>query len=110
MAATDFTIADVLAWARTKPADEQYDFCLPSSCAVAQFGRATNRNDLVGVGDLRDLPFEFSHELWSAAVEDPMTFGAFVMRLEKLCPETIIPKSDWLRADAYLTDIEKLPA
>jgi hypothetical protein len=27
-----FTVADVLAWARTKPADQQYDFTEATQC------------------------------------------------------------------------------
>jgi hypothetical protein len=43
MASTDFTINDVLTWARTKPADEAYSYLDNSGCAVAQFLRETGR-------------------------------------------------------------------
>jgi hypothetical protein len=100
----DFTIADVLAWARTKPADETYCFLEPENCAVAQFGQATNRPELVRVGDLRKLPVPFAHDLWNAVISKGWTFAALVKRLEALCSDTPVTKSDWLSIDAYLTD------
>lgn len=99
----DFTIADVLAWARTKPADERYDFIKADVCALGQFARemlGVSRDD-AACGDYeRGIP----PELLRAANSDDAgcTFGAFVMRLEALAPETVVTKSNWAAIDAYL--------
>jgi hypothetical protein len=106
--AADFTIADVLEWARTKPARETYNFCDPDNCAAAQFGRATGRDYLIGVGDLRRI----DHDLWRAVIGnegdqsfDRYTFGPLVKRLEAL-----LPSDRWTKANAYLADIEQVTA
>lgn len=124
--ASDFTIADVLAWARTKPADERYDYQDTGNCALCQFLKASGLAERPyvemywadvpggwrdrGASGLSGYPevmepalsgdgsFGGNSELW--------TFGALVERLEALCPETIIPPSEWTRLDAYMTDIE----
>jgi hypothetical protein len=108
VSAADFTVADVLAWARTKPADERYNFCDPDKCAVAQFGLATGRAHLIGLrfGELRAACSDFL----PALIENSWTFGALVKRLEAFVPETPITQSNWLQIDAYLTDIEQVPA
>lgn len=106
-----FTIADVLAWARTKPAGERYSYCDPFGCAVAQFGRDTGREYLIGVGDLRGEHREL-HELVNPALYGPnriewdigTTFGALVRRLEIVCPTAVSAPSEWTRLNAYLTD------
>lgn len=41
--AQDFTLADVLAWARTKPAGEEYCYTDPFNCAMCRFLRETGR-------------------------------------------------------------------
>jgi hypothetical protein len=41
--AADFTIADVLEWARTKPADEVYYYYDSFDCALCQFLKGTQR-------------------------------------------------------------------
>lgn len=76
---TDFTLADVLAWARTKPANEEYQFLNSSMCAVAQFGIETRRPYLIAVDDLTTI----DPILCDVAVEGDWTFGAFADRLEK---------------------------
>lgn len=82
MASTDFTVADVLAWARTKPADEQFDYGDADKCAIAQFGRDTGRAHLVGLlsAELRAVCGE--------QIEDAVIFGGsfrqLVYRLEAL--------------------------
>lgn len=101
---SDFTIADVLAWARTKPADEAYDYTEAGHCAVAQFGLSTGRPHLAHL---------FSWELDALAVglleavnpgtRDSNTFGALVTRLEALCPDQVIPPSEWTWLDSYMT-------
>jgi hypothetical protein len=130
MASTDFTIADVLAWARTKPADESYNFISPRNCAVAQFGRATGREYLIGRGDLAPFVGEGDALI---AIALSSTFGELVGGLErvvepstlkrvwaKLTGKTIgkpvarpateaSPVSDtWTRLDAYM--VESVPA
>jgi hypothetical protein len=101
----DFTIADVLAWARTKPADQSYSFYDASSCAVAQFGRATGRECLVGMPG--KTMAQKHPALLQAAIGLPWNFGAFAARLETLCPNAIVSDT-WTKADAYLT--EQVPA
>jgi hypothetical protein len=113
----DFTIADVLAWARTKPADEQYYYADSSTCALAQFGMATARPQCVGLDGtklLQALP-----DLKEALNPGPttlrrklpcgMSYGALVERLEALCPETPVTQSNWTAIGAYL-DAEQVPA
>ena len=78
---TDFSLADVLAWARTKPADEAYDYCSSHRCALAQFGIATGRPHLVGP-DGTDLLLQ-RPILNNALAESTLTFGALVDRLEQ---------------------------
>lgn len=77
-----FTLAELLAWAKTKPADEPYDYCDSRSCALAQFGLATGRSYLAGKNgtsvlnawrELRDAACGPGHD----------TFGLLVTRLEK---------------------------
>lgn len=104
---TDFTIADVLAWARTKPSGERYDFCNSSRCALAQFGIATDRAHLVGPsGTTVALAWSDLCDALSGADGDDaaacLTFGALLKRLEALCPET--PKTVWLTVDAYMNE------
>jgi hypothetical protein len=115
MATADFTIADVLAWARTKPADEAYNYNCNGRCAIGQFLSATGRASDPNVGnatwdDLDNLDrcegVPFPPELDWAAECLPNTFGAFVERLEVLSLETVVTRSEWTRLDAYLTDIE----
>jgi hypothetical protein len=106
MASTDFTINDVLAWARTKPAGEEYDYCDAKNCAVAQFGKETGREHLISLGYLGRYPDLKRAVQDSAAIVQCWTFGALVTRLEALCPET--PQSEWTRLDAYM--VETVPA
>lgn len=118
MTSADFTIADVLAWARTKPADEAYDYCSNGHCAIAQFLIETGRSAAPRVGgNLYDkgAPWQDhnNQRRWIApaiasAASDlrDETFGAFAKRLEKIAPETPVTGSVWAAVDAYLTDIE----
>lgn len=90
MASADFTIADVLAWARTKPADEEYDYCSNGNCAVAQFLKETGRAKKPRVhpedwydgkrGKAHDLDYRIS----CAANNSIEQFGEFVRRLERI--------------------------
>jgi hypothetical protein len=105
---SDFTIADVLAWARTKPADERYDFTDCNGCAVARFGRETGREYLIGLS--ANQMIAISADLEQAVNPGArflhcmdLTYGALVIRLEALCP---VISDTWAKADAYLTDIE----
>lgn len=105
-AAADFTIADVLAWARTKPADERYEVYSAGICALGQFGTATDRAYL-------HTCYAPEHELGIAGLNEALgfvrlerTFGALVKRLEALLPETAAAPSEWTHLAAYLTDIQ----
>ena len=81
--AQSFTYA-ILEWARTKPADEAYDYADAQNCAVAQYGQYCGRDDLIGLD-----PFDFMDRfplVERAANPDfpgPMTFGGFAKRLEE---------------------------
>jgi hypothetical protein len=108
-ARSDFTIAEFLAWARTKPVDERYSYCNSNRCALAQFGMATGREHLVGPGGT-SLLFK-SKELNRAVGGDDdladadLTFGKLAERLEAL-----LVSDTWTKADAYATDIESVEA
>lgn len=91
---SDFTVADVLAWARTKPAKGRYDYCSNRQCAVAQFLRDTGRaaapyvagnywvdgGNSVWDGGAR----EFDPRICGAANNLRETFGAFLENLEQV--------------------------
>lgn len=113
MSQPDFTISDVLAWARTKPADERYDYDDVANCAMCQFlrdtGRASDPNvgsltwdDLDNLETLDSVPFD--PRLDKVVKHGSHTFGALVTRLEALCPDQVIPPSEWTRLDSYMTD------
>jgi hypothetical protein len=105
----DFTIADVLAWARTKPADEEYSFECSATCALAQFGLATGREHLAGWQGTHII-FDWPELHGALNAGDNYTFGGLVARLEALCPDQIVTPSEWTKLDAYLTDIEQVSA
>lgn len=120
----DFTIADVLAWARTKPADGYYPFEQASECALCIFLRDTGRadNPVVGPYVCEEFPASWNElggpdHVFSLELDDALsarrvcgarevrwTFGALVTRLEALCPETPVTASNWLSIDAYLVE------
>lgn len=104
--ASNFTIRDVLEWARTKPADGVYDYGDSNKCAIAQFGHETGRLHLVGIGDAERIPLGLKEALndgsWDGGGPALYTFGGLVKRLEALCPE--VTPSEWTKLDAYLTD------
>jgi hypothetical protein len=122
MSNLDFSISDVLAWARTKPADEEYDYGRgvwsdsSGGCALCHFlhdtGRATKpviwpaQYDN-GDGEWADN-FSLIRYRYPANLEEPLhggrTFGGLVRLLEALCPETIVAPSEWTKLDAYLTE------
>jgi hypothetical protein len=113
MADTDFTVADVLAWARTKSGS--YEYLDNTNCALCQFLRETGREHRPYVtgyhwGSVKAPLFTvIPRELQGPLCEG--TFAGLVARLEKLCPETpVVTKSDWLAIDAYLTEIEQVSA
>ena len=113
--ANDFSIAEFLAWCRTKPADEDYNYINSEECALAQFGRSTGRAELVGAGGTKLLSeWDELHEALNPIKTRPRvwghTYGELVERLEALCPADPVAPSDWARIDAYLTDIETVEA
>lgn len=94
LSSINFTISDVLAWARTKPAGETYCYTSNGHCALAQFLRDTGRAAIPNVdpyswrdeaGLLDSLDYE---RVLNAAVQthwtNDDTFGALVVRLEIL--------------------------
>lgn len=99
MTAPDFTLFDVLAWARTKPADEAYDFVHAETCALGQFAR-----EKLGISEADAKCGLYEIRCPKALIEAAngfhgsigWTFGALVTRLEALCP-----RSEWVRVEAY---------
>jgi hypothetical protein len=87
----DFTLEDVLAWARTKPADEPYWYGSCNNCAIAQFLRETGRAerpeveldgawiDVVGDGN-GYAPVAVNTA--ATAFGSAATFGRFAARIE----------------------------
>jgi len=75
--AEDFTVAEFLAWARTKPADRVYNYWSTANCAASQFVRAKS---------LGDSDWDKLHlgAAGLAIISEPWTFGALVKRLEAL--------------------------
>jgi type IV secretory pathway TrbF-like protein len=59
--------------------------------------------DLINLNrDLADAAQGIGH--YDQPNEVRWTFGEFAKRLEALCPDTPVTKSDWLSIDAYLTE------
>jgi hypothetical protein len=117
--ATDFTIADVLAWARTKPADEGYSYSNgwwtpeDSGCALCQFLKDTSRADRPAIWPVQheNGDGEWAEQGGGRRIRYPGeiekglmagTFGGLVAELEKLCPAAPLTKSDWLAIETYL--------
>jgi hypothetical protein len=132
--ATDFTIADVLAWARTKPADARYDYGDPNNCALCQFLSDTGRAERPTVEMWGPIDWSPTDEFpgkwmdkatgvgtvypreWEPALagddtfsgdEESWTFGQLVERLEALLPAV---SDTWTKSDSYLSDIERVTA
>lgn len=114
---TDFTVADLLAWARTKPADETYVFVSPAYCALGQFAR-----EMLGFSEL-DAACEaygpVSEKLLDAALGrfaiypdfPEQNFGQLVKRLEMLVQEIPAKPTIWLTPQTYIdADCGKVPA
>jgi hypothetical protein len=117
-ATSDFTVADVLAWARAKPAAERYNYGDPRNCALCHFLRDTGRASIPTVSQLfgwgeSGAPLSarrpYPVELEPALVEGG-TFGGLAKLLEAICHDTPVTQSDWAAIDAYLTDIEQVSA
>jgi hypothetical protein len=111
----NFTLPEFLAWARTKPAGEAYDFCDSDMCAVAQFGASTGRTHLVGLlsSELRALDPDLEGAVLDTGrpgIIADWTFGALVTRLEALLPETVINETNWTKLPAYMEDIGSVAA
>lgn len=88
MARKPFDVREFAEWCRSKPADERYYYGNVRECALGQFGRETNRSDLIGAS----APASLGDEIWDAlnpgirginASNSPLTFGALADRLEK---------------------------
>lgn len=106
MPTSDFTISDVLAWARTKPADELFRYSDIDNCACAQFVRS------VGAPLHGELRSRLERKLGMLIldceyIDGGRRFGEFAERIEALLPAE--PLTDtWTKANAYLTDIKAL--
>jgi hypothetical protein len=78
------TLADLIAWLRTKPAEEEYNYANPSDCALAQFfkargyrlrGLSCNDFDVVG-GKSYEFPLEWvALANYIVPYRVPRTFG-----------------------------------
>ncbi len=80
----DFTVKDVLEWARTKPAGEAYDYTAASRCALAQFGQATDRRHLIDLPYLHDRYPVIGAAVQGVGRRVDWTYGGLVRRLEAL--------------------------
>lgn len=91
MTSADFTIADVLVWARTKPPRKRYDYVGDCNglCALDYFLIETGRSAEPcvtpsswhdGDGNWRDLPLGTD----AAVARRPWTFGALTKRIAEL--------------------------
>jgi hypothetical protein len=79
----DFTVAEFLAWVRTKPADEEYDYYSACGCALGQFCGVTGRNwfgDYAAFNARNVFEVAYREQL----VAEPQTFGALASRLETI--------------------------
>lgn len=120
MAQPDFSIADVLKWARTKPADGGYYYGDCNDCALCHFLIDTGRSKAPQVSPYlspEDSTAGWRHEgqdyserrHYPYVLEDALatahTYGELADLLEAILPAE--PISDtWTKADAYLTDVE----
>ena len=104
--ATDFSIPEFLAWARTKPADEVYNVNNPSVCALGQYGTATGRNFVCASPEYKLGIRGLERALGFGQNSDAWTFGQLVTRLEALLPAPVISDT-WTRPDAYLSDLDE---
>lgn len=83
----DLTIHGLLAWLRTMPPDDKYDYASQSKCACAQFLKSQGFRDVwaggwtVAVdGERHNIPLQIQE-----AVEDgPYTFGDALARASKI--------------------------
>jgi hypothetical protein len=110
MGTPDFTIAEFLAWVRTKPAGETYNFCDAAHCALGQFLRETRNLSTLDCYT-QDIYFKggIEHTPLGIALCDCQTFGELAQRVAPLLPAE--PVSDtWTKPDAYLAEIESLDA
>lgn len=85
---TDLSISNVLAWARTKPPTETYEYTDISSCALSQFLRDSGSpSPIVTAKYYQRTPTEpyrvVDVELNEAVGSEPHDFGALVARLER---------------------------
>lgn len=69
------TVEAFAAFCEGKPADEAYDYCMASSCAVAQFLQA------VGVQNFTLMSNEIPGAFQGPVTAEPWTFGALAERL-----------------------------
>lgn len=100
---------ELIAFAKTKPADESYNFFDNNNCALAQFGKSKFPNKAVFGGDVYFTVYEnnsdhFGADYYVPGVTDPVsdnlvlmplgevyqTWGELVHRLEALPPLTVV--------------------
>lgn len=80
----EFSVAEFLAWARTKPADQPYGVTVPDHCALGQFGQATGRPCLAEYYDPDQCLSTFGLNDALGFSGGSLTFGALAKRLEAL--------------------------
>ena len=83
-------LEELLAWAKTKPADETYTYTSPSDCALAQFIKETKKPHYVIVSpydwteyysDRQRVTHQIPTNLQDRLIFGCCTFGALVTRL-----------------------------
>jgi hypothetical protein len=112
----DFTVADVLAWARTKPAGQRYDYIDCGACALSRFlletGRAAHPQVWWGErgedgcwrdgnGEVRSYPAALEPALEGSGRHD-WTYADLVSRLEAIIQEAPAGPSPWINPQTYL--------
>lgn len=81
---TPITINAVLAWARTKDPDEEYDYMDPCGCALAQFHNENRQYGEYEVDVASNLPGASDLKRLEYAAARSETFGEFVDHLEEI--------------------------
>lgn len=95
-----FSTASLIAWLETKDPNTQYEYCVPSQCALAQYFRSTGEYHFVSVGTDRvtlgklhgDKRYPLPRGWNKIAVAHPFTFGDMLKRARSLENRSLLQK------------------
>lgn len=84
---------ELVAWLETKPADERYNFCSPTKCALAQYLQSRGLSELDSIidfgGDCEpDHPGYWLDQIVNPPDAASSTFGAALQRARAALPST----------------------